>query len=314
MMSPTAGTPQDPWPELDFEAGHATIRTLHLWSQIVGKVRFRQSPWINHSWHATFYVTARGFSSSLIPHENRAFELEFDLIDHRLNIIPAEGQRRQLVLEPRSVASFYEEFMAKLRELDLFCDICAVPNELADATPFPQDTANRPYEPEQAHRFWRALVQTQRVFTWFRAGFSGKASPVHLFWGSFDLAVTRFSGREAPPHPGGAINLPDPVTREAYSHEVSSAGFWAGDEKVPYAAYYSYAYPAPPGFESAQVEPSAAVYDEGLGEFLLPYEVVRTSASPDETLASFLETTYRAAADLGGWDREHLERLPIAPT
>jgi hypothetical protein len=291
------------------------METLHMWTQIVGKVRLVSSPWINHSWHATFYPTARGLTTGPIPHGNRVFELQFDLVEHALRIQTAGGEERRLALEPRSVASFYEELMERLRGLDLATEIHLTPNELPDPiTPFPEDTAHGSYDPEYANRFGRVLLQAHRVLTWFRAGFCGKVSPVHFFWGSFDLAVTRFSGRPAPPHPGGVPHLPDPVAREAYSHEVSSAGFWPGNAMVPYAAFYAYAYPTPAGFSAAAVEPDEAVWSDELGEFLLPYEVVRTAASPDDVLKRFLETTYEAAAELGGWDRARLECGRTAPT
>ncbi|MGH9379511.1 MAG: DUF5996 family protein [Thermoanaerobaculia bacterium] len=303
------------WPELSYEAWRDTLETLHLWTQIVGKVRLVHSPWINHSWHATFYPTARGLTTGPIPHGSRVFEMQFDFVRHLLRVQTAEGEERHLALEPRSVASFYEELMERLRELDLATEIHPRPNELPDPiTPFLDDTAHASYDPEYANRFGRVLLQAHRVFTWFRSGFCGKVSPVHFFWGSFDLAVTRFSGRPAPPHPGGVPNLPDPVTREAYSYEVSSAGFWPGNAMVPYAAFYSYAYPTPAGFREAVVEPRDAVWSEELGEFLLPYEAVRDAGSPDEILKRFLETTYEAAAELGGWDRERLECERTAPT
>jgi len=313
MSAPATPTPEA-WPALDYAAGRDTLTTLHLWSQIVGKVRLALSPWINHSWHATLYPNARGLTTGPIPHGERVFEIAFDFRRHRLHVHTADGEDRHLALEPRSVASFYGELMAALADLGLGVEIHGKPNELPDPlTPFAEDTEHAAYAPEQANRFWRALLQSHRVFTRFRAGFQGKVSPVHLFWGSFDLAVTRFSGREAPRHPGGIPNLPDPVTREAYSHEVSSAGFWAGNDMVPYAAYYSYAYPPPDGFGEATVEPGEAFWLGDLGEFLLPYEAVRSAASPDEVLMRFLETTYRAAADLGDWDRPRLERERGAP-
>lgn len=313
-MSQRSNSKVESWPALEYEAWRDTLETLHLWTQIVGKVRLAQSPWINHSWHATLYLTARGLTTGPIPHGQRVFELEFDYQAHLLRLQTGEGEERRLVLEPRSVASFYEELMTSLADLGLSVEIYGRPNELPDPViPFAEDTRHGSYDAEYANRFWRVLLQSHRVFTWFRAGFQGKASPVHLFWGSFDLAVTRFSGREAPPHPGGMPNLPDPVAREAYSHEVSSAGFWPGNQMVPYAAYYSYAYPTPEGFGEVDVEPAEAVWSEELGEFLLPYEAVRSAASPDEALSSFLESTYRAAADLGRWDRGRLERERQAP-
>jgi hypothetical protein len=307
--------PASSWPTLDYEAGRATLVTLHLWTQIVGKVRLALSPWVNHSWHVTLYPEPSGLTTGPIAHGDRVFDIRFDFRDHRLRIETADGAARRLALGPRSVASFHDELMSCLEELALPVTIHGRPNEIPDpVVPFAEDTGHATYEAEHAHAFWRALLQAHRVLTSFRAGFQGKASPVHFFWGSFDLAVTRFSGRRAPRHPGGVPNLPDRVTREAYSHEVSSAGFWPGNATVPYAAWYSYAYPTPPGFGAAPVEPAEAFWSAELGEFLLPYEAVRSAPSPDAVLERFLETTYRAAAELGGWDREALERERGAPT
>lgn len=315
-MTPTSrGSARDEaWPALEYEAWRDTLETLHLWTQIVGKVRLVQSPWINHSWHATFYLTARGLTTGPIPYGERVFEIRFDFVDHLLRVQTVEGEEARLALEGHSVASFYAELMDRLHGLDLSCEIHLTPNELPDpVTPFSEDTEHASYDPEYADRFRRVLLQSHRVFTWFRAGFRGKVSPVHFFWGSFDLAVTRFSGRTAPPHPGGVPNLPDAVTREAYSHEVSSAGFWPGNAMVPYPAYYSYAYPTPEGFGEARVEPAEATWSEELGEFLLPYDAVRAAASPDEALRRFLESTYAAAAELAGWDSERLGCGRAAP-
>jgi len=315
MSAPRGGPPAPPWPPLDYDAGRATLETLHLWTQIVGKVRLALSPWVNHSWHATLYPEPAGLTTGPIAHGDRVFDLRFDFREHVLRIETADGAARRLALGPRSVASFHDELMARLDELALPVAIHGRPNELPDpVVPFAEDTGHATYEAEHAEAFWRALLQAHRVLTWFRAGFQGKASPVHFFWGSFDLAVTRFSGRRAPRHPGGVPNLPDRVTREAYSHEVSSAGFWPGNQAVPYAAFYSYAYPAPQGFGDAPVEPAEALWSAELGEFLLPYEAVRSAPSPDEALGRFLETTYRAAAGLGRWDRDRLERPRTAPT
>ena len=312
ISSVPAGTGS--WPELDYTAGRDTLETLHLWAQIVGKIRLALTPWINHSWHATLYVTARGLTTSPIPHGARSFEIEFDFIEHQLLVRTLDGRKWRMPLEPRSVASFHDEILSALGELGLPVRIHGSPNELSDPIPFAEDDAHASYDADYAHRWWRALVQSERVFTWFRAGFRGKASPVHLFWGSLDLAVTRFSGRSAPLHPGGIPNLPDRVTREAYSHEVSSAGFWAGNDMVPYPAYYSYAYPTPEGFGDARIEPGDAAWSADLGEYLLPYEVVRTARDPDDALKRFLATTYTAAADLGNWDRAALEGSRQPPT
>jgi hypothetical protein len=298
----------DAWPELPLEAWADTLATLHMWTQIVGKVRLVQSPWVNHSWHATMYVTSRGLTTSPIPHGTRTFEMEFDFIAHQLAIRTGDGQSQQIPLEPQSVAAFYARLMAALDALDLHVKIHARPNEVPEAIPFAQDDIHRSYDREYAQRFWRVLVQADRVLKIFRSRFAGKCSPVHFFWGGPDLAVTRFSGRRAPEHPGGIPNLPDRITREAYSHEVSSCGFWAGGGPIPYPVFYSYAYPEPPGFANALVRPARAFYSQDLREFILPYDEVRLAASPDDTLLEFLQTTYEAAANLAAWDRAALER------
>jgi hypothetical protein len=296
------------WPSLPLEAWSDTYASVHLWTQIVGKIRLAQSPRLNHSWHVTLYVTARGLSTSPIPHGARTFEIDFDFVDHQLTIQTNDGRRRAFPLQPRSVAAFYKRLMGELDELDLGVRISKVPNEVPNLIRFDRDETPRAYDPEYANRFWRILVQADRVFKIFRARFIGKGSPVHFFWGAPDLAVTRFSGRRAPEHPGGIPNLPDRVTREAYSHEVSSCGFWAGGGTTPYPVFYAYAYPEPAGFPAAPVKPHGAFYSHDLHEFLLPYDLVRGSASPDETLLEFLQTTYEAAARLGHWDRGALER------
>ncbi len=295
------------WPALPYEAWSETCTTLHLWTQIVGKTRLALSPWTNHSWHVTQYVSARGLTTSPIPYGGRRFELEFDFLDHVLRIQSTDGNTRMLNLEPRSVASFHDELFAKLGELGVEVRIHPRPNEVEDPIPFASDHAHASYDREYARRFWQALSQVDRVFKEFRARFTGKCSPVHFFWGSFDLAVTRFSGRPAPEHPGGIPNLPDWVTREAYSHEVSSAGFWPGGPAFPEPVFYSYAYPEPDGFAAAEVQPEAAFYGEEMSEFFLPYAAVRKATSPDDSLLAFLQTTYEAAADLGRWDRAAVE-------
>jgi hypothetical protein len=298
----------DDWPPLPLSEWQDTYATLHRWTQIVGKVRLQHTPWINHSWHVTLYVTARGLSTGVIPAGPRSFQIDFDFIDHRLMVRTSDGAVSSMALAPRSVADFYRELMSTLGHLGLDTAINRVPNEIEDATPFDEDETHAAYDADAVRRWFRILVSTERVFTQFRARFLGKCSPVHFFWGSFDLAVTRFSGRPAPPHPGGVPHLPDWVAREAYSHEVSSAGFWPGGGPVAYPVFYAYAYPEPPGFRAAPVQPADAVYDTGLGEFLLPYESVRTAESPDATLMAFLESTYAAAADAAGWDRRALDR------
>jgi hypothetical protein len=298
----------EPWPALPLEAWSDTYATLHMWTQIVGKIRLTQSPWLNHSWHVTLYVTARGLTTSPIPHGDRTFQIDFDFIGHQLTVQASDGRAARLVLRPQSVATFYKSLMGEMDALNLHCDVYGKPNEVSDPIRFGQDERHRAYDAEYANRFWRALVQADRIFKEFRSHFVGKCSPVHFFWGAPDLAVTRFSGRPAPQHPGGVPNLPDWVTREAYSHEVSSCGFWPGGGPIPYAAFYSYAYPEPPGFAASTVRPEGAFYSNDLKEFVLPYDVVRQSTSPDDTLLEFLQTTYAAAADLAKWDRSSLER------
>ena len=302
------GASRDAWPALPLEAWADTCATLHLWMQIAGKIRLAQSPWMNHGWHATLYPTATGLTTSLIPYRARAFQIDFDFLAHRLTVQSSDGGRAALALEPQSVATFYMRLMEEMRTLDLDVHIHGRPNEIADAIRFDQDETHRTYDPEYANRFWRVLVQAHRVLSEFRARFIGKCSPVHLFWGAPDLAVTRFSGRRAPQHPGGIPNLPDWVTRDAYSHEVSSCGFWPGGGPIRHAAFYAYAYPEPAGFDKAPIKPGEAFFSTDLREFILPYDAVRQSASPDDTLLDFLQTTYEAAADLGTWDRHSLER------
>ena|SRR2546421_2428318 len=298
------------WPSLPLEAWKDTYATLHMWTQIVGKVRLARSPWTNHSWHVTLYVTARGLTTSPVPYGIRTFQIDFDFISHQLTVQSSDGLSGRVVLQPQSVATFYASLMAEMERLDLHVDINRTPNEVADPIPFEEDETHRAYDAEYANRFWRILVQADRIFKEFRARFTGKCSPVHFFWGAPDLAVTRFSGRRAPKHPGGVPNLPDWVAREAYSEEVSSCGFWPGGGPIPYAAFYSYAYPEPAGFAASSVQPGAAFYSSDLREFILPYDIVRQSESPDETLLEFLQTTYAAAANLAKWDRSSLERTP----
>jgi hypothetical protein len=305
---PTHETPDAAWPPLPLGAWSETCATLHMWMQIVGKIRLVQSPPVNHSWHATLYVTPRGLTTSPIPHGQRSFEMAFDLVDHELAITSSDGARARLALEPQSVAAFYARLMGELGRLGLDVKIHAKPNEVAEPIPFDRDEVHRAYDAEHVYRFGRILVQADRVFKQFRARFIGKCSPVHFFWGAPDLAVTRFSGRRAPEHPGGVPNLPDRVAREAYSHEVSSCGFWWGGGPIAYPAFYAYAYPEPSGFASAAVQPAGAFYSADLKEFILPYDVVRQSRTPDETLLGFLQSTYEAAANLGSWDRPGLER------
>ena len=295
------------WPVLPSDDWIDTIETVHLWSQIVGKIRLGYSPWLNHSWSVPLYVSTRGLRTSVIPFGTDAAELEFDFVDHELRVHTTTGQQRAIALETGSVADVYQHVLDAMTQVGMPVSIDAMPNEITDAIAFDQDTAVRRYDPDHAHALWQALVQADRVLTRFRAGFKGKASPVHFFWGSFDLATSRFSGRTAPPHPGGMPNFPDDVAREAYSHELTSAGFWPGNRDSPEPVFYSYAYPTPKGFSTATVEPPEARWLEDLGEFVLSYAAVAGAEDPDATLESFFDTTHAAAAELGEWDRENLE-------
>ena len=302
-----------PWPELPTAAWRETYATLHLWTQIIGKIRLVRSPWLNHSWHVALYATARGLTTSPIPDGVRTFQIDLDFIDHALRVSTSDGAERQFALAGQSVASFYAAAMAALADLGIDVAIDERPNELPEPIKFPDDTVHAAYEPDAVRRFLQILVNVDRVFKQFRTGFLGKASPVHFFWGSFDLAVTRFSGRRAPRHPGGVPHLSDEVACEAYSHEESSAGFWPGSGAIDYPAFYCYAYPEPAGFRAAKVKPDAAFFSEALGEFILPYDAVRTAADPDKALLEFLQSTYEAAADAANWDRDALECAPGKP-
>lgn len=295
------------WLPLPYEPWQETCSALHLWSQIVGKYRLARTPWVNHSWHATLYVTPRGLTTGPVPDLGCSITLSFDFCDRALLAEAEGGARESFALEPMSVADFFHRTRRLIGSVGGTPTMHGRPNEVPDPVPFAEDTKLRPYDAVAVERFHRALVRVERVFSRFRTGFLGKVSPVHLFWGSFDLAVTRFSGRRAPLHPGGVPSLPDAVTREAYSHEVSSAGFWPGGSGFDQAMFYAYAYPAAEGFGSARVEPVDARYDETLGEFLLPYEAVRAADDPEATLMAFLQSTYEAAANLGCWDRAALE-------
>ncbi len=298
--------PSSVWPELSIAQWKETCATVHMWTQIIGKIRTAQMPWINHSWHTTLYVTPRGLTTLAMPHGERSFQIEFDFVDHRLAVTSSDGASGAVTLEPMSVAHFYGRVMSSLAELNLAVQIHARPNEVDPAVPFEQDHDRASYDAEYVGRFRQALVQVERVMNQFRAGFRGKCSPVHFFWGSFDLAVTRFSGRSAPPHPGGFPNMPDWITREAYSHEVSSCGFWPGGGENE-AIFYSYAYPEPEGFAEEAVQPRAGVYSKEMSEFILPYDAIRQSASPDADLLAFFQDTYGAAARCASWDRAALE-------
>jgi uncharacterized protein DUF5996 len=297
----------DSWPDIPYAAWKDTCTTLHMWVQIVGKIRLVQTPWLNHSWHVVLYISRRGLTTSPIPYGARMFQIDFDFVNHVLWIRTSDGHYRQLVLRPQPVAEFYLELFATLSEIGIDIHINDLPNEVPDAIRFRDDVIHTSYDPDYVNRFWLALVQAHRVLSHFRTGFIGKASPVHFFWGGPDLAVTRFSGRRAPRHPGGIPNLPDIIAQEAYSHEVSSAGFWPGGGGIDYAAFYSYAYPAPAGLSTTSVLPAEAFWSKELGEFILPYDMVRTAKNPDRVLMDFLMSTYVAAAELGKWDRAALE-------
>jgi hypothetical protein len=302
----------DAWPNLPLAEWQDTCATLHLWTQIVGKIRLAQAPMTNHWWQVPLYVTARGLTTSPIPFGRRVFQIDFDFIDHRLIVATGDGMTGSIDLAPRSVAEFYRTLMAQLAALGISVTIRTMPVEIPGAIPFETDRVHASYDKDCVNRFWRLLVQSDRVFTAFRSRFIGKASPVHFFWGSFDLAVTRFSGRRAPDHPGTAPHLGNWVMREAYSHEVSSCGFWPGGGAVAGPAFYSYAYPQPPGFSDAAVRPSGASWHKDLGEFFLPLEVVRQEDAVDDRILEFLDSTYAAAADLAQWDRAALERRATA--
>jgi hypothetical protein len=303
MTSP----PEARWPTLPTADWVDTLEALHLWTQVVGKIRMVHSPWLNHSWSVPLYVSSRGLTTSLVPYGGEGFELTFDLLDEQLQLTTSEGKARSIELSPKTVAAFYGEVMGAMKAVGMPTEIHPTPSEIADAIPFPDDTQHQSFNPDHARTLWRALLQAQRVMTRFRAGYWGKASPVHFFWGSFDLAVTRFSGKKAPPHDGGIPNFPDDVAREAYSHEVTSCGFWPGNRESNTPIFYSYAYPTPQGFSAAKVAPERAFWLDALGEFALPYEAVATAEDPDATLLSFFETTHAAAADLMKWERNELE-------
>ncbi|ADJ28522.1 DUF5996 family protein [Nitrosococcus watsonii] len=306
-MTPTTSKRAASWPEIPYAAWAETCGALHLFTQIVGKYRLAHTPWVNHSWHATLYANGRGLTTALIPDGPGGVEVLFDFLDHRVVAeTPGHGSV-SFALEPMSVAEFHQRFVELINTVGGNPQFHGRPNEIPNPMPFEEDTRSRPYDADAVQRFHQALVFISQVFQQFRTGFIGKVSPVHLFWGSFDLAVTRFSGRPAPEHPGGFPAMPDEITREAYSHEVSSAGFWPGGGPIEAAAFYSYAYPTPAGFDAATVMPADAYYDKNAGEFILPYEAVRAAPDPEKALLSFLESTYTAAAELGGWDRSSLE-------
>ena len=305
--SRTTGTRDEVWPSLPLEEWRDTYATLHMFTQIVGKIRLVQSPRLNHWWQVPLYVSARGLTTTAIPHGTRNFEIEFDFIDHQLVIRTSDDETRTLALAPRAVADFYRELMATLDALRLEVKIRAIPDELPNPIPFAEDYEHASYDSEYANRLWRILTQSDRVFKEFRARFTGKVSPVHFFWGSFDLAVTRFSGRRAPEREGA-----DSINREAYSHEVISHGFWPGSGNIQMPAFYSYTTPEPAGLPEAAIRPASAFYNPPTGGFILPYDDVRQSAQPDKTLLEFLQSTYDAGARLANWDRVELERAAKA--
>ena len=297
-----------PWPSLPLAEWKDTLDTLQRWVQMVGKTRLALAPPVNHSWHVTLYFTARGLGTPPMPYGEGTLEVEFDFIDHQLLLRTGDGETRPLALRPRTVADFYREYTSLLQSLGRVVPMRPIPSEMGDTLPFPEDTQHRSYDPDATGRCWRILSQANQVFSEFRGRFIGKCSPVHFFWGAFDLACTRFSGRPAPTHPGGVPNLPDRVVREAYSHECISAGWWPGGGPILEPVFYSYAYPEPKGFAEARVRPAEAYYSTELREFVLPYEAVRKAERPEQTLLDFLQSTYEAGAVLGGWDRAGLER------
>ena len=301
------------WPDLPLSAWSDTCETLHRWTQVVGKVRMVLTPLVNHWWNVTLYVTSRGLTTSPIPADGCTFELLFDFHNHQLIFETSDGAVEQLALAPMSVARFYSEVTDRLGRLGIKIHIWTMPSEIEHAVPFDQDHTHAQYDPVMVRRFWEALVQADRVFKNFRSRFIGKVSPVHFFWGSFDLAVTRFSGRRAPPPGGVSPNIAGWVMAEAYSHEVSSCGFWPGNGGYGRAAFYVYAYPEPPGYGDIQLRTPDAFYDKALGQFILPYDAVSQAADPDALLLGFLQETYDGAAKLAHWDRYALER-PLAPT
>jgi hypothetical protein len=298
---------QRAWPALPFNQWKDTLATVQLWAQIVGKVRLRNMPWLNHSWHVTLYVAPCGLTTGSIPYSEGVFQIDFNFINHELVITTSTGELRTVKLYARSVASFYKELMETLGAAGVETNIYEIPNEIETAIPFEQDEIHKSYDAGQMNNFWQALIKVHNVFLRFRTRFVGKSSPIHFFWGAFDLAVTRFSGHRAPEHPGGAPNMPLRVMQEAYSHEVSSCGFWPGSEQFPQAMFYAYCYPAPEIFGEQTVLPAAAYFSNEMGEFILPYDAVRQSADPEEMLLQFMQSTYEAAANTANWDRHALE-------
>ena len=295
------------WKELKYDELKDTISTVQLWTQIVGKIRLRAMPWINHSWHVALYVSPLGLTTESIPFKEKLFRIEFDFINHNLIISSSSGATETIKLEPGSISKFYDEIFRKLESMDIDVNIYPYTNELEPVIPFKEDHQTRNYNPEKIREFWGVLIKIHNLFLNFRAEFIGKCSPVHLFWGAFDLAVTRFSGRKAPKHPGGAPHIPLEVMQEAYSHEVSSAGFFPGNDQFPHPAFYSYCYPTPENFGEQKIEPEEAFFSEDMGEYFLLYDDVRKSDNPEKTLMQFLKSTYEAAAETLDWNREELE-------
>lgn len=296
------------WPQLSYENGKETYNTLHMWTQIIGKIKLATLPWVNHSWHVALYISMRGLTTSVVPYKNQNFQIDFDFIDHTLKIITSRHEVRQFNLGGISVAEFYRKVFTILSELEIDVMIKPVPVEIVNPIPFLEDNVHATYRPEDASAFHKVLLNIQDVMVNFRSKFIGKCSPIHFFWGSFDLAFSRFSGRRAPKHPGGVPNLPDWVAEEAYSHEVSSCGFWTGNDTFPYPAFYAYIYPEPAGYKEAVVLPEEAFYHKDLGEFVLPYNVVQQAEDPAKVLLNFLTSTYKTSSHLANWDKDFLEK------
>ena len=297
------------WPVLSYEKGKDTYDTVHMWTQIAGKIKLAVLPWRNHSWHITLHISPTGLSTLDMPYENKHFQIDFDFIFHKLKIITSEGEYSEFSLTDISVSEFYHKIFKVLSELKIDIKINPVPNEILNPIPFNEDSEHATYKKEHVKAFHQALLRMKNVFTQFQCDFKGKCSPVHFFWGSFDLAVSRFSGRRAPKHPGGIPNLPDWVAQEAYSHEVASCGFWTGNEAIPEPAFYAYIYPEPDGYKDATIQPKEAYYHEALREFILPYKIVQQAKNPEATLSAFINSTYSAGSETGQWDRTALENL-----
>ncbi|MBW8684711.1 DUF5996 family protein [Chitinophaga rhizophila] len=295
------------WPVIGYDDWKDTLNTVHLWTQMVGKIRLRKMPWLNHSWHVTLYVTPSGLSTGSVPYQHGIFQINFDFVQHQLIITTSTGKKETQALQPGTVASFYKSLFEKLAAMEIDVNITTTPCELSDPIKFEEDEIHKSYDEQSMQRYWHAMIKVHNVFTRFSSRFTGKSSPVHFFWGAFDMAVTRFSGKDAPQHQGVAPNMPAVVMQEAYSKEVSSCGFWPGNEQYPHAAFYAYCYPGNPAYGESKVNPESAFFSPEMGEFLLPYEAVQQSDNPEEVLLSFLQSTYEAAANTGNWDRKTLE-------